>query len=109
MLDSGALVYPSQGGRYRAEGCMALDSDSIVNDPILEPGRTPLYVGVLSMWGSEDGEQMFCLFLWEGSSDGYERTNKPLALETKRVSIGTLLGNLEGGSFTRGFKGKVNY
>jgi hypothetical protein len=24
MLDNGALVYPSQGGRYRAEGCMAL-------------------------------------------------------------------------------------
>ena len=50
------------------------------------------------MWGSEDGEQMFCLFLWEGSligdSDGYERTNKPLALEMKNVSIGTLLGNM---------------
>ena len=24
MLAKGALVYPSQGGRYRAEGCMAL-------------------------------------------------------------------------------------
>jgi len=23
-LATGALVYPSQGGRYRAEGCMAL-------------------------------------------------------------------------------------
>jgi len=23
-LANGALVYPSQGGRYRAEGCMAL-------------------------------------------------------------------------------------
>jgi len=23
MLANGALVYPSQGGRYRAEGCMA--------------------------------------------------------------------------------------
>jgi hypothetical protein len=25
------------------------------------------------------------------------------------VSIGTLLGNIEGGSFTRVFEGKVNY
>jgi len=24
MLANGALVYPSQSGRYRAEGCMAL-------------------------------------------------------------------------------------
>jgi len=55
---------------------MALVSDSsVVNDPILEPGRTLLYVGLLSMWGSEDGEQMFCLFSWEGSSDGYEQIN----------------------------------
>ena len=30
MLDSGALVYPSQQGRYHAEGCMALGSDSSV-------------------------------------------------------------------------------
>ena len=25
------------------------------------------------------------------------------------LSVGTLLGNMEGGSFTRNFKGKVNY
>jgi hypothetical protein len=25
MLDSGALVYPHEGGRYRAECCMALE------------------------------------------------------------------------------------
>jgi hypothetical protein len=25
------------------------------------------------------------------------------------LSIGTLLGNMEGGSFTRDFEGKVNY
>jgi hypothetical protein len=35
---------------------------SVVNDLVGEPGRTPLYVGLLSTWGSEDGEQMFCLF-----------------------------------------------
>jgi hypothetical protein len=35
--------------------------------------------------------------------------NKPLALETKLVSIGTLLGNMDGGLFTGDFEGKVNY
>jgi len=34
---------------------------------------------------------------------------KPLALETKHVSIGTLLGNMEGGSFSGDFEGKENY
>jgi hypothetical protein len=31
---------------------------NVVNDPVGEPGHTPLYVGLLSMWGSEDGEKM---------------------------------------------------
>ena len=44
---NGALIYPSQGGRYRAEGCMTLGSDSsVLNDPLVDPGRTPLYVGL---------------------------------------------------------------
>ena len=44
MLANRALVYPSQGGKYHAEGCIALDSNSnIVNDPLGEPGHTPLY------------------------------------------------------------------
>jgi len=68
-----------------------------------------LYVSLLSTWGSEDGEQMFCPFSGEGSSDGYEQTNKPLALGTKHVSLGTLLENMEGGPISRIFEGKVNY
>jgi hypothetical protein len=60
MLANGALVYPSQGRRYRAEGCMVLGRDSIVtNDPLGEPGRTPMYVGLPSEWGSVDGDRMF--------------------------------------------------
>ena len=31
---------------------------SVVNDPLGEPGRTPLYVGLLSAWGSVDGDLM---------------------------------------------------
>jgi hypothetical protein len=61
------------------------------------------------MWGSEDSEQMFCPFSGEGSSGGYEQMNKPLAQGTKHVSLGTLLGNMEGGSITRVFEEKVNY
>ena len=32
---------------------------SVTNDPFGEPGRTPLYVGLLSVWGSVDGDLMF--------------------------------------------------
>ena len=32
---------------------------SVVNDPLGEPGRTPLYVGIPSSWGSVDGDLMF--------------------------------------------------
>jgi hypothetical protein len=32
---------------------------SVVNDPLGETGRTPLYVGLLSAWGSTDGDHMF--------------------------------------------------
>jgi hypothetical protein len=35
---------------------------NVVNDPLGEPGHTPLYVGLLSMWGSVDGDQMFSPF-----------------------------------------------
>jgi len=49
---------------------------SVVNDPLGEPGRTPLYVGLPSAWGFMDGDQMFSLFLWEssliGDSDKYK-------------------------------------
>ena len=45
--------YPSHGGRYRAESCMALGRDSSVdNGPFEEPGRAPLYVGLPSVWAS---------------------------------------------------------
>ena len=29
---------------------------TVVNDPLGEPGRTPFYVGLLSAWGSMDGD-----------------------------------------------------
>jgi len=41
---------------------------SVRNDPLGEPGCTPLYVGLLSTWGYVDGDQMFALFFsWENS------------------------------------------
>ena len=46
-------------------------SDScIVNDPLVEPGHTPLYVGLLSTWGSMDGDCMLSPLSWEGSLNG---------------------------------------
>jgi len=32
---------------------------SVVNYPLGEPGHSPLYVGLLSVWGSVDGDVMF--------------------------------------------------
>ena len=62
MLEIGALTYQSQGGMYRAEGCMLLIRDSsVVNDPLGEPGRNAFYVGLQSAWGFVDGNLFFQL------------------------------------------------
>jgi hypothetical protein len=39
---------------------------SVINDPLGEQGRTPLCVGLLSSWGSVDGDLMFFSILEEG-------------------------------------------
>jgi len=36
---------------------------SVVNNPFGEPGHTPLYVGLASMWASMDGDCVFPPFL----------------------------------------------
>ena len=52
----------------KVEGIMLRDGwhwgsgGSVINDPLGEPGHTPLYVGVLSLWGSVDGDQTFPRF-----------------------------------------------
>ena len=38
---------------------------SVVNDPLVKPGRTPLYVGHPSAWGSVDGDLIFSLHFVE--------------------------------------------
>jgi len=43
-------------------------SDSnVINDPLGEPGHTPLYVGLSSAWGSADVTVHFLCISWEGS------------------------------------------
>ena len=37
--------------------------NSVVNDLLGEPGRIPFYVGLLSAWGSVDGDLMFFLYV----------------------------------------------
>jgi hypothetical protein len=41
---------------------------SAVNDPLGEPGRTPLYVGLPSTWGSMNRDHIFSLFFVGGGS-----------------------------------------
>ena len=50
-----------QGIVLKAEWHWGSDS-SIVNNPLGEPCRTPLYVGLPSAWGSMDGDLMFSPF-----------------------------------------------
>jgi len=47
-------------------------NSSVVNDPLGEPGHTPLYeyVGLLSTWCSVDGDHMFSPVSWKGSLTG---------------------------------------
>ena len=78
---------------------------SDVKEPLGEPGRTPLYVGLLSAWGSVDADYMFSLHfvggLIFGDSNRYKRTNKPLALEMEHLSPqGPCWGKMEEGSLT---------
>jgi hypothetical protein len=39
---------------------------SVVNDPLGEPGCTPLYVGLPFMWGSMDGDSRLSLLFVGG-------------------------------------------
>jgi hypothetical protein len=54
---------------------------SVKNDPLGEPGRTPLYVGLLYTWGSMDGDQIFSPFFMGGlllrDSHRYKCMNEP--------------------------------
>jgi len=43
--------------------------NSVVKDLLEEPGRTQLYVGLLSAWGTVDGDRMFSLLSWESYFD----------------------------------------
>jgi len=43
---------------------------SVVNYPLEEPSRTPVYVGLPSVWGSVDSDHMISPFLWECSLTG---------------------------------------
>ena len=43
---------------------------SVINNPLGEPGHTPLYVGLLSVWGAVDGNQMLSPFFVGGLLNG---------------------------------------
>jgi hypothetical protein len=48
MVANGALVYPSQGGRYRAEGCKALGTNnSVVTIPLGNQDVRSLSLGAI--------------------------------------------------------------
>jgi hypothetical protein len=61
-LGNGALVYPGQGGRYRAKGCMhgtGVEIAMQLTIPLGNQAATPLYIGIPCAWGSVDGDLTF--------------------------------------------------
>ena len=58
MLANGALVYPSQLTKLKAAWHWGRKC-CVINEPLGEQGRTPLYVGLPSMWGSVYVDQFF--------------------------------------------------
>jgi hypothetical protein len=47
---------------------------SVVNNPLGEPGHTPLQVGLLSVWGFMDGDLMFFAICRWASFWGLQQT-----------------------------------
>ena len=68
--------------------------------PLGEPGRTSLYVGLPSAWGSVDGDLMFYLILYKGS---FFWGDSSISLHRDPV------GEHGGGSLTRNSEGKMNF
>ena len=85
---------------------------SVINDPLGEPGRTALYVGLPSVWGSEEGNLMFFPILSEGPLFGDTGRHKWIGHWLWRRSISLhrdpVVGN-RGGSLTRDSEGKMNF
>jgi hypothetical protein len=48
---------------------------SVINNVHGKPGHTPLYIGLLSTWGSMYGDQMLSPFSWEGSFGNSDKYN----------------------------------
>jgi len=57
----------------RAAWHWSVDSN-VVNDPIGEPGRTQLYAGLPSPWGSVDGDLVFSPICRRASFCGLRQT-----------------------------------
>jgi len=94
----------------RAAGHWGSES-SVINNPLGEPGRTQLYVGLLSTWGSVDGE---CLvsshFMGRAPLMG---TLKDILTKALEMGVcfyrGPVLGNMGERSFPRAFKRRVKF
>jgi len=75
---------------------------SDVNDPLGEPGRTPLYVDLPSARGSVDGDLMFFpIHRWApfwGLQQTYMNEWTSGSGEGVSLSMGSPLGNMEGAS-----------
>jgi hypothetical protein len=100
-----ALVYPSQGGRYRAEGCWQWGSDSSVRRARLHNVvcRPSVRVGLRGRWPNVSHCQLGTL------RDMKELINHSLWKRSISPPRGPRWGTMEGGgrSFTGDFERKV--
>jgi hypothetical protein len=88
------------------------DEISVVNDPLGEPRHTLLYVGLLSAWGSMDGDLIFCPLFRRVPFWGLQQIymNKQTSGSGNGVSIHRdPVREHGGGSLTGDSDGKMNF
>jgi hypothetical protein len=113
MLANRALVYPSQGGRYHAEGCLALGYWLQCHKQ--SPWGTrqhPIVWSSIRMGLHGWCDRIFFPFSLGGLNWGLWHINEWLShwlWRWRSLSIGNLLGDMERGSLTRDFENKMNY
>jgi hypothetical protein len=63
--------------------------DSSVNDPLEESGHTPLYVGLLSVWGSIDGDLIFFPIGRRAPLWGLQQTYEGNSISKLQIQVAT--------------------
>ena len=112
-LLNGVLVYPNKVKCIVLKTACHWDSkSSVLNDPLVEPDRTPLYVGFWSRWASWTVTEYFRLCIMDELFNNWEIWEIPInytnfALET--VHLNPVTWNFERDFFSWEFERSFRY